>query len=57
MSHGSEKSDSALRVKTLTNKAGQSDAEWVEQRAETETAITAGTCSKTHWPATACSAR
>ena len=36
MMYGSEKSDSAIRVKTPTNKAGQPGAEWVEQRAGTE---------------------
>jgi RNA-directed DNA polymerase len=36
MMYGSEKSDSAIRVKTPVNNAEQSAAEWVEQRAGTK---------------------
>jgi RNA-directed DNA polymerase len=36
MMYGSEKSDSAIRVKTPANNAEHSAAEWVEQRAGTK---------------------
>jgi len=36
MMYGLEKSDSTIRAKTPANKAAQSAAEWVEQRAGTK---------------------